>query len=47
MKKLVLVLVLGLFAFNANAQNADKAKKLLDEGDLLKIARNINEKKSA
>ncbi|WP_046744600.1 LolA family protein [Kordia zhangzhouensis] len=32
MKKLVLVLVLGVFAiFAANAQNADKAKKLLDE----------------
>jgi len=31
MKKLVLVLVLGVFAFSTNAQNADKAKKLLDE----------------
>ena len=31
MKKLVLVLLLGVFAFNANAQDAEKAKKLLDE----------------
>ncbi|MFK7747211.1 MAG: outer membrane lipoprotein carrier protein LolA [Kordia sp.] len=31
MKKLVLVLVLGVFAFNVSAQNAEKAKKLLDE----------------
>ncbi len=31
MKKLVLVFVLGVFAFNVNAQNAEKAKKLLDE----------------
>lgn len=31
MRKLVLVLVLGVFALNANAQNAEKAKKLLDE----------------
>jgi len=31
MKKLVLVLVLGVFAFNVSAQNAQKAKKLLDE----------------
>ena len=30
-KKLVLVLLLGVFAFNANAQDAEKAKKLLDE----------------
>ncbi|MGH1386679.1 LolA family protein [Kordia sp.] len=31
MKKLVLVLVLGVFAFNVSAQNTEKAKKLLDE----------------
>ena len=31
MKKLVLVFVLGVFALNVNAQNAEKAKKLLDE----------------
>lgn len=31
MRKLVLVLVLGVFAFNVSAQNAEKAKKLLDE----------------
>ncbi|WP_040559877.1 outer membrane lipoprotein carrier protein LolA [Kordia algicida OT-1] len=31
MRKLVLVFVLSVFAFNVNAQNAEKAKKLLDE----------------
>lgn len=31
MKKLVLVFVLGVFAYNVSAQNAEKAKKLLDE----------------
>jgi len=31
MKKLVLVFALGMFAFNATAQDAAKAKKLLDE----------------
>jgi outer membrane lipoprotein-sorting protein len=31
MRKLVLVLVFGVFAFNVHAQNAQKAKKLLDE----------------
>ncbi|MEM6718917.1 MAG: outer membrane lipoprotein carrier protein LolA [Bacteroidota bacterium] len=31
MKKLVLVLVLSVFTFNVSAQNAQKAKKLLDE----------------
>ncbi len=31
MKKLALVVLLSVFAFNANAQDADKAKKLLDE----------------
>ncbi|WP_298517723.1 outer membrane lipoprotein carrier protein LolA [uncultured Kordia sp.] len=31
MKKLVLVLVLGVFTLNVSAQNAQKAKKLLDE----------------
>ncbi|MBC8757206.1 outer membrane lipoprotein carrier protein LolA [Kordia sp. YSTF-M3] len=31
MRKLVLVLVLGVFALNVNAQDSDKAKKLLEE----------------
>ncbi|WP_420572981.1 LolA family protein [Kordia sp.] len=31
MRKLVLVFVLGVFAFNVNAQNTEKAKKLLEE----------------
>ncbi|QHI39159.1 Outer-membrane lipoprotein carrier protein [Kordia antarctica] len=31
MKKLVLVLLVSAFAFNANAQDAEKAKKLLEE----------------